>query len=234
MLPTIKIFGFEIGTYWLMFVLGTAAMSVMNSRRREKIGIGRRTAIILGVYMAICGLIGAKLLYIIENFNKVLETGIMLGGTSFYGTVFFMPVALVGAGAVLKKSKLAFIDFATPTILLMLSFMRVGCFLNGCCGGIGVDICGIYIKSIPAQLIELAMDLCIMLFLLKWEKKERQSGELYPLFMVLYGIGRFLIEFIRERNILFFGISNGQIFSIIAVIIGFCVYFVVNAHKNIK
>ncbi len=64
MLPTIKIFGFEIGTYWLMFILGTAAMSVMNSRRREKIGIGRRAAIILGLYMAICGLIGAKLLYI--------------------------------------------------------------------------------------------------------------------------------------------------------------------------
>lgn len=234
MLTEINVGGLSLSTYWMMFVFGTAAMSVMNYKRREKLGISKVLAVLLGVYTAISGLIGAKLMYIFENFSQVLENGITLGGVSFYGTVFFMPIAMLVAAAVLKKKRSQAIDFVTPPILLMLAFMRAGCFLNGCCGGISFDVCGLQIESIPTQLIELTMDVGIMCYLLKRVNKKLTYGELYYLFMIMYGIGRFMIEFIRIREISVLGMSNGQIFSVLSVFVGVTVYRFINTHKNVK
>lgn len=234
MLPELNIGNIHLSTYWMIYVLGTAAMSIMNIRRRKKIGIGIRSAVLLGIYTALSGLAGAKLLYILENLGTVIKNGLTLGGVSFYGTVFFMPAALCGAAAVMKKERSAVIDFTTPPILLMLAFMRIGCFLNGCCGGISADIFGLHISSIPTQLIELAFDIAIMILLLLHDNKKQQPGVLYPLFMISYGLVRFFIEFIRIRNEVFFGISNGQIFSLISICVGIAAYLIIkriNAKK---
>lgn len=101
-------------------------------------------------------------------------------------------------------------------ILLELAFYRIGCTCVGCCGGIMYGNI-----QIPVQPIEAVLDsvLAVALMVL-YAKRKRKSGEQYLLYMSGYGIIRFILEFMRERKILFVGMSLSHIWALLTVTIG--------------
>lgn len=221
MLSHFTVLGISVNTYWLAVFCGMVGMCIMNIKRRRMIEISKAFAVILGVYMTLCGIIGAKLLYIAENFSDTLQNGITLNGVSFFGMVFFLPLALLPMARLAKCRAAELIDFCTPPVLLMLAFIRIGCFLSGCCGGIGFDIFGLH-AAFPTQLIECCADLAIMYFLLKTPVEKH--GMLYPSFMVMYGSARFLIEFMRVREVCFLAMSHGHFFALVSIAAGAYAY----------
>ena len=145
----------------------------------------------------------------------------------------------------IKAKDSEYMDFCTPAGILMLACIRIGCFMNGCCRGIGI-----WVKDkpfvYPVQLIECSLDLLLIGFIMMNWTGKRFRGLLYSLFMIGYGLIRFFIEFYRNTsktdNLFITGInrrintdqvrhvlSNGQIFSIasvtIGVISGIIIYF---------
>ena len=173
--------------------------------------------IIFVITLPIVGFSGAKLLYIIENFEKVLAGGDV--GMSFFGTVFIVPVVMPLIGKMIGIPMRKTLDICIPGGIAVLACMRVNCFISGCCSGILVY--GFYTWfPLPVQLFEAIGDLLILTQILRWEKNHNPQGHIYPTFLVLYGILRFSLEWIRITERPWLGMAHGHWFSIAAITIG--------------
>lgn len=212
----LQIGGLSISLYKAAMIIGVVFMVFTCLYRAEKFQIKKPIAILTAVLLAIFGYIGAKILYIIENLSDIKAYGITSTGVSFFGTVFFMPVFIIFIALLFKKKIIDFLDYCTPSGLVMLTCVRLGCFMNGCCKGITIWFLNRPV-IIPAQLIECMFDILLLEIILRLEKHVFFKGKIYALFMGGYGIIRFGVEFIRDtpKNILH--LSNGQWFS------GYCI-----------
>ena len=155
------------------------------------------------------------MLYILENLQDTLKNGISLGGQSFFGALFLVPILMALIGRAFRLSPSESTDYVAAPVIFILMCMRMGCMLNGCCGGI---LLGDF--RVPTQMLEACFDAIIFVILWEFEKKGNKQGKIYPIMMVLYGIIRFFLEFVRDTSKDWLGLSHGQWFSIAAVVCG--------------
>jgi len=223
-----------ISIHNFMIIVGFVAMCVINAFRAKNYAFKWWQGLIISVIVNIYAIFGARLLFTIENIGYVIENGLTLwGGVSFFGTVMFLPVLVVATCKIFKLDVKRYLDFLTPTVPIELACIRIGCFLGGCCYGRQFAF-GIAMPTepgvlrIPAQLIECALDIGIFVFLILYERKYgKQTGRLYPLFLICYGSIRFVIEFLRENKTIF---TYSHLFSVLSIIAG--VYFYLQLKKN--
>ena len=163
-----------------------------------------------------------------------LGTGITFLGGLIGGVAVFM----IGYALFRKKLGIRLIDALSIipcSILIGHSFGRVGCFFAGCCYGkptdsfLGVLFPG-HVEAVhPTQLYEATFLLILFavcsFLLLKYRFKHNMS-----VYLIAYGIFRFCIEFVRDddRGQLVAGISPSQFWSILLVIAGVGLVFLVN------
>ena len=203
----------------------------------------------LGIYIIISALVGAKLLLLVTDFRTFranpaeLLTLARSGGVFYGGLILAVSVALWyirRAGLPLWTT----CDVFAPGIALGHVVGRFGCFFAGCCYGkptsvpwaitftdpfaaanVGTPL-GVHLH--PTQLYEAGAELLILIVLLFTERKSRPfPGRTFWLYILLYAISRFIIEFYRgdERGTV--GIfSTSQFISIVLapLAIGMLVY----------
>lgn len=218
MLSKIYFWGITIQTYWLAMFLGFVAMLWLTVHRKKIYGFSNLRAIIFTVLVMAFGLIGCKLLYVVENFSEFKKNGISAGGFSFFGAVFLIPVMMGLLRKLFSLSWRQCIDACAPCVIVMIAVMRFGCLLNGCCGG-WVARFGRVSFRWPTQAFEGFGDIAILMWILNMEKREDKPGRLYPYFLLSYGTLRFLVEFFRDTAKDWLYISHGQWFSIVAILI---------------
>lgn len=229
MLPFIEIGAKQIDSAVFFLIAGTVVALTAYAVFGSRYGLKRYTALFSGVGLWIAEVLGAKLLYIAENFSYVSETGITFSGLSFFGIMFTVPLFSLLFAKLTRIPYGQFLDFAVTGILIQLVFYRIGCTLVGCCNGFecpwgipGSD----GLRYFPVQPIEAALDLllCVVLFVLYIKGKLRR-GEQYLLYMAGYGTVRFILEFTRVRTVLFAGISLSHIWAFLAVVVGASILF---------
>ena len=219
MFKSYRLFGTDISTYWTMFFVGLVGMIVLLILRRKRYRFSILGAVLFNLLLAVFGIAGAKLLYILENLDMVKLTGLTLGGLSFYGSVWLILLLIPLAGLAFKLKPLDSLDAAAIGVTIMIAFLRVGCYFNGCCGGITVRTAtGSF--TYPTQMIESIGDFIILFLLLEWEKKNNCDGKLYPGCLVMYGILRFIVEFMRDTPKGILGLSNAHGYSLASIVIG--------------
>ena len=172
----------------------------------------------------------------IENPKAGFDLG---GGITFIGGLIGGIACFLIVYAIFRKryeTKLyEVLSMAPCAILIAHAFGRVGCFFAGCCYGKETDsFLGVKFPDLPnpvhaTQLYEAAFlfllfAICFIL-LMKRDFKHNMS-----VYLIVYGIFRFCIEFLRDddRGVLFAGISPSQFWSILMVVAGVGVYFLVN------
>ena len=215
--------GLIVGVLWFMFTVAV----------KEKVRGDKAYYIVLSAL--IFGIIGSKLLVIMENINVLLKDFSQIKVFLFTGKsiVGGLIGGYIGVRIIKKilKEKIRVGNKITPAIALGMGIGRIGCFLTGCCYGIktslpiGVDF-GDGIPRIPTQLIEMMFCLILFVYFFYKQKKneENSPGILFQKFVFYYFVFRFFIEFIRdtEKNILFFSIYQvicfiGAIYMIIKI-----------------
>ena len=214
MLPTITLFTKSISTYYLVMLLGYCAMGALMHRRRERYGLSAWQAASFTTALMVSGVLGCKVLYVLQNLAEVRTHGLTAGGFSFFGAVFLIPPLMAAFGLALGLRPARSLDAAAPCVALMIAMMRVGCFLNGCCGG---WVTGWGFRW-PTQAMESVGDFAILSWLLTVE--DRGGRGLYPRFLVSYGAMRFCIEFLRDTEKAYLRLSDGQWCALAAVLIG--------------
>ena len=229
-IPYFNIFGKEISSYSLFVGLGLLVgilWFIFTVKIQEKVRSDKAYLIVMS--SLIFGIIGSKILVIIESINVLIKDFskikyFLYTGKSIVGGLIGGYIGVIIIKKILKE-KIRIGNKITPAIALGMSIGRIGCFLTGCCYGIetklpiGVDF-GDGIPRIPTQLIE--MTFCFIMFIYFFIKQRKDKkilpGILFKQFVLYYFIFRFFIEFIRgtEKNILFLSIY--QIISILGII----------------
>ena len=198
--------------YGLSIGVGTVLALLLAWHRAEKRGIPSESVTGLAALVLILGFAGAKLLYILTSIPEFLsDPWGVLGSEGFvvYGGL------LLGLAAALwwchrkAQDPLLWTDLLLPSVALAQGFGRIGCFLAGCCYGLptasrlGVvfpveSAAPAGVPLWPVQLFSSAGDFLLAAVLLLTEKKAPRRGRTTALYLALYGIGRFLIEFLRN------------------------------------
>ena len=230
-----SLFGFTVHGYGLMIGLGIVASLVLNWRRARVRGQSEDDVTSLTVWVLLGGFLGAKILFLLTRLPEFLRhPGAFLGGGGYVvygGLLGALPVLLLWCR---KKgfSPLAWMDLVLPGVALAQSFGRIGCFLAGCCYGrptgspLGVifpagSLAPAGVPLLPTQLFSSAGDLLLCGALLLAERRDKRAGGTLGRYLLLYGIGRFLIEFLRSDERGSVGmLSTSQFLSLFAVAAG--------------
>lgn len=168
----------------------------------------------LSICLTAIGTIGTYLLFYVENGEA--------GGISFYGAVFLIPAGFWLVSKVLCVSYGQALDCCAPAVCVMLALMKTQCLMTGCCGGKVLYINDLGKEVVfPSQIAELVNALVLMVILLFLVYKRNHVGRIYPIYMVTYGITRFVLNLFRaNQSVFLLGMAPGNFWSIISIMIG--------------
>lgn len=254
---------FEIGpvpvySYGLMLGIAFLIGSTLFSKELKRLKIEENIGITITFIAIICGIVGSKIFYIIEewNFGKGNSLSYYLtadnlfspAGLTFYGGVVLSFIVIYIYCKKKRVSLLQIVDALAPGATIGYAIARIGCHLSGD-GCYGIDVKGTfweflgysYSKGIvatkvgelvhPTSLYELAFGVIAFLILWGLRKKMKYSGQLFYIYLILTGIPRLLIEFIRLNPRIIFNLSQAQIISILMILAGAVMLFI-NRNKG--
>lgn len=235
-----EIGGLSVKSYGLMITIGILTGYYLLELRAKKKGYNKDNIFDMFMLTLIFGVLGGKLMFIITDIQEIISNPKVLlnvgEGFVVYGA---MIVGIISIYYYCKKKNWDFLnifDLTVPSLAIGQGFGRIGCFLAGCCYGretnlpIGVEFpvdsmapCGIRLH--PTQIYSSIFDFILAGFLLWYAKKERKSGKVCALYLIIYSIGRFLVEFLRNDprgNVSI--LSTSQFISLFVFIIGIFIY----------
>lgn len=206
--------------------------------RGRKWGLDDKRILDLGIYIIIAALVGAKLLLLVTDYQHIPTTVAELSSFLRSAGVFYggLISAIVVAFWYIYTHRLPFwttCDAFAPAIALGHVTGRLGCFAAGCCYGRPTNVpwavvfnnqsaaatvgTPLGIPLHPTQLYESGAELLILIVLLATEKRGRRfPGRTFWLYMILYAVSRYIIEFYRgDPRGTIFGLSTSQFISLL-------------------
>ena len=196
---------------------------------------------------AIGGLLGARILFIVEEWNHFLVSPLDFvftgAGFTWYGGFLG---GVLGVSWVVKKNKIPWLvgaDIAAPALAIAYGIGRLGCHVagDGDWGTVTSVPWGVaYTNAIigwvdpstgipyppgvrvhPTPIYEFIESVVIFGILWAVRKKEYAPGTLFWSYLALTGLARLIVEFWRLNPILAMGLTEAQWFSVLMIIVGF-------------
>lgn len=239
MFPGFTLFGKYISSYMLTSLAGIFTACPLAISRYKKRGGNDISMIFVFLFGAIGCAVGMHLLYGITNiqhwsrlfsagsFQEFWDAAIFIfGGSVFYGGLIG---GLFAGYLCMKHQKLDYgltSDCAAPSIALFHAFGRIGCFLGGCCYGVewehGITFYNALVESangvprVPVQLFEAGLEFALFGLLSLMLAKGWLKNRLLAVYLLIYPVGRFALEFLRGDDYrgFLFGLSTSQLISI--------------------
>lgn len=231
--------GITIHGYGLMVLLGALSGAFLLKREAARRGWDTQRVVDIAVLSVVLGLVGARAFYVIQFYPSQFRGepfwhvfAFWKGGLVLYGGM----IAGISVFVVLvKRAKLpvlGFMDAAAPSLALGIAFGRIGCFLNGCCWGRECSaehpLAVIFpaeapaggVPVLPTQLFSSAHAFLLAFICYRLQRSGRGGGAVIGTMLVLYGIGRFMIESIRGDHTPQFEFTVSQLVSFATVAVG--------------
>lgn len=226
--------------YGLMYLFGFAFAMWLAGRRADAPNSGwtRNEVSDLLFYGFLGVILGGRIGYVLfYNFDLFLADPTYLfkiwtGGMSFHGGLIGVITAMIWFAHKTKRHFFTVADFVAPLIPFGLGVGRIGNFMNGELWGRVTDVpWGIIFPEAgpeprhPSQLYQFALEGVVLFIILNlfW-RKNPPRGAISGMFLLFYGLFRFLVEFVRQPDsqlgLYFQEISMGQILSTPMIIIG--------------
>lgn len=159
------------------------------------------------------------------------------GANNIIRIYVYMPLIAIAVAKLLKVSSRKMIDFLAPSMALEQAIGHTVCPFAGCCHGYACSW-GIWNPQtdtylFPNQWLECLVAFAVFLIILYYAKRKqyKADGSAYAMFLVLFGGTRFLLEFLRDNDKLFLGISNLALHALFMVLVG-TIWLMVLAEKE--
>lgn len=240
-----RIGNFPITSYGVWLAVGMLLALFVASRLASRDGLPREKIYDLGLWTLIGALLGSKILmFFVEPNTHIFSLDFLRSGGVYYGGFLggLLTAAILTFFYKLNFWKVA--DAFAPAVALGQVFGRQGCFAAGCCWGKPTDSAfGVHFSELahneytgvpiykpdgselflhPTQLYESIFMLIVFGILVYLHKRKKFDGQILVAYGIIYGIFRFLIEFLRDdpRGNLFglnevLGLSTSQIISLL-------------------
>lgn len=226
--------------YGLMYLFGFAFAMWLAGRRADAPNSGwtRNEVSDLLFYGFLGVILGGRVGYVLfYNFDLFLADPTYLfkiwtGGMSFHGGLIGVITAMIWFAHKTKRHFFTVADFVAPLIPFGLGVGRIGNFLNGELWGRVTDVPWAIIfpeagsePRHPSQLYQFALEGVVLFIILNlfW-RKNPPRGAISGMFLLFYGLFRFLVEFVRQPDsqlgLYFQEVSMGQILSTPMIVVG--------------
>ncbi len=247
--PVLLDLGF-IKIYWysVMILLGIFVGGSLIIRECKKFKIPENYVINMIVLCLLFGILGARLYYVIFNWsyysNNLLEIFmIWKGGLAIHGGLLFGLIFIIFYTKKYKVDTFRMLDIIVVGLIIGQAIGRWGNFFNGEAHGPqtsletlqslfipnfiieGMNIHGLYYH--PTFLYESLWCLLGFIILLLFRRRYYcKIGQTTGLYLIWYGIGRFLIEALRTDSLMLGNLKMAQIVSILSVVIGLVIIII--------
>lgn len=248
--PQIDPIAFHIGPvavhwYGLMYLLAFASCwSLLEWRlRTSPRGFTSQQLSDIVFYVALGVILGGRIGYVLfYEFPLFMAHPLFIleiwkGGMSFHGGLIGVLVAMGIYTYQIKKPFFAVSDFVAPVVPLGLGLGRLGNFINGELWGRVTDVPWALVfpgagelPRHPSQLYEFFLEgVCLFLILWIYSRKPRACGAVSGLFLMLYAIARFSVEFFREPDqqigfIAWGWLTKGQLLCLPMLVAGIIIF----------
>lgn len=236
MIPYLHILGLHVPTFGLMLWFAAVAGAFVLDRSFKRAGIAADAVGMVAVAV-LAGIVGAKLWHVLDSPAEFREIGWRVlwdqAGFAWFGGLTFGIAALVFQGWRARIGALRILDLAAPAAAIGYGIGRIGCFLSGDgCYGLptslpwgmsfpnGLEPTPPGVRVHPTPLYELGMGLLIGWWLWVRGRKARPTGWILGEYLILSGIARFLVEFIRRNPKVLWELSNAQLAAASSAVAG--------------
>lgn len=242
--PYLLKFGtFVLSWHGVFSFIGVAGAVFLVGRWARFYGIDSDDIYSIAVWAIISGVIGARLVHVVDNLDYYIENpgliwAVWSGGIGVWGGILGGFVGGITYALVVKQPAWVIADITAPALLLAQTIGRLGDIVNGehcanatdlfygfiwshqsspavyCANGIGASVQ-------PVIAMEIIWNICSLFIL--WKMKERiiPSGMLFALYLSLYSVGRFMISFLREDRVWFeaLGLQEAHFIALLVIVI---------------
>ena len=240
MYPFIHIGHFSIGTFGLCLWLASVCACWVLYCNFRRFGIDA-DAVGIAAYTTVAGVVGAKFWHVLEDPATLIHQPALVlfdrAGFAWFGGLVAGIAVLLWQGRQAKVGGFGMLDLAAPAAAVGYGVGRLGCLVSGD-GDYGVPTTLPWGMSFPHGLVpttqrvhptpvyELIVGLLIGLYLWRREGSRRLPiGQLTGEYLVLSGVARFLVEFIRINPRIHWGMSNAQVASLGSIAAGILLVF---------
>jgi phosphatidylglycerol:prolipoprotein diacylglycerol transferase len=233
-LPEIHLGPITLQTFGIAFGLAFVAVGLVGTRRLRELGLPKDWGYEIVFAALVGGLVGARVDYIAENWSKVsndLLRNLFSGsGLVWYGGALGGAIGVVAWAWFRGWLGLALLDFCSVLLALGYAIGRIGCQVSGD-GDYGKASNLPWAMPYPKGTVPTKVDVqptpvyetlsMGLVALLLWHWRERFApGGLFALYLVLAGVERLLVEFVRRNSHVVIGLTLPQLVSIAMIVAG--------------
>lgn len=200
----------------LLLSCGTLFNVYWLHRCRERLHLRWLSVLLLSVLHTVLGVLSVKVF-------ALFETG-DFSNMSLFGGVFFMPLFYWGVAKLAKQKAADVFDVFTICLVFTLMCARLNCIVSGCCLGAHIPIEGLTHLRFPTRELELLF--YVLLLSRLWRKVLSGSARcmIYPIYMISYGIFRFVTETLRFSDRTDSILHVSHLWALLSLGIGISIY----------
>lgn len=200
----------------LLLGCGTLFNVYWLHRCRERLHLRWPSVLLLSVLHTVLGVLSVKVFALFESGD--------FSNMSLFGGVFFMPLFYWGVAKLAKQKAADVFDVFTICLVFTLMCARLNCIISGCCLGAHIPIEGLTHLRFPTRELELLFYVILLSRL--WRKVVTGSarGMIYPIYMISYGIFRFVTETLRFSDRTDSILHVSHLWALLSLGIGISIY----------
>ena len=232
----LRLGGFELRWYGVFIALAAVAALLIAAREAKRKGISPSTIYYGAIWVLVGGVIGARLFHVIDHFGYYAGNPSQI--LQFQGLAIWGGLAGGGAAAIIyariKHVPLGRVaDAVVPALLVGQIIGRFGCIINGDAygGATGLPWGFIYVHpnamisgnlfgvpTHPYPVYEILWNSTALLLVLRLRRYFRTDGMLFLSYLSIYSVGRFVLSFVRQEKIWFWGLQEAQVVAMVVLI----------------
>lgn len=241
--------GAAIYTYGVLIAVAFMVGITWTLREARRAGMDREKVLDLTYYVIIAAIVGSRLLYVVIEYERYVSQPLNIfkiweGGLVFYGGLLACVAVSWWYTRRHQWSLRSTADLYMPGVALGHAIGRLGCLMAGCCYGKPVEgdpwwaisfpvsdvsLAPANMPLYPTQVLESLTELAIFAVLIVIRRHKRFSGQVFLTYLILYGLGRSLLEVLRGDAIRGYVIphylSTSQFISLVVVSIAVLYYW---------
>lgn len=228
--------GYSQFFYNLFFGLGFVVIIIYTLINCKNYRITRGKALLFSFLVYTVTVLWMFFLYWVESGFK------NWGGNNIVRIFIWVPVFAYPFAKLLKIDWKNSCEFLAPCPAMVQGISHYGCIFAGCCHGytcnnwLGIWNPALERKTFPIQPIEACVAVAVVVYVLLRQKhlKYKADGMTYPIMLMLFGFSRFFLEFARDNEKLFLGISDLAIHAFVMGFVGVIWFSTVSEMNNRK
>ena len=229
---------FDLRASYIFLFLGILAGILVGQKETQRLGFSSSTFHlywILVVPLVLLFFVLNGFIFDIEFFDTFKKVEYVLSRSFFSSFGMILGMLFLGyLVAKLRKENIGLLlDLISLTLPLILGIYRIGCLLNGCCYGLETDSVlgmilpdhfGVWLNRYPTQIWLLLFNFALFIWLWSRRKPKSFDGHLALSYLILYSLGRLIIDAFRDLPRVFGVFSLSQLISIAILLIMTYIY----------